>query len=119
MANRNLRFCRQTYRTGTGRLEVDFFFFNLGGDIGWRIYIFSDIDYKDKNATSHAAHWLKESCESYRYICWDGKISDLDGARTIAAIWAECTDRYIHGTQSFDTIASNIKHKVRWENLDD
>lgn len=109
----------QTYRTGTGRLEVDFLFYNLGGDRGWRIYIISQIDYGARPCYSHAAHWLQDQYERYKYICWDGLIPDLDSARTIAAIWSECTDRYIHGTETFDAIASKIMRQVSWRDLDD
>lgn len=108
-----------TYRTGTGRLEVDFLFYNLRGNRGWRIYITSQIFYGRKASGSHAAHWLQDTYEEFRYICWDGRISDLDSAKTIAAIWAECTDRYINGTEDFDTIASKIMRQVRWRDIDD
>ncbi len=111
--------CLQTYRTGTGRLEVDFLFYDLGGNRGWRIYIISQIRYGRKPRGSHAAHWLQDEYEDFRYICWDHEIPDLDSAKTIAAIWAECTDRYINGTEDFDTIACRIMQQVSWRDIDD
>ena len=112
-------YCLQTYRTGTGRLEVDFLFYNLRGNRGWRIYIISQIFYGRKANNSHAAHWLQDEYEPYPYICWDNEIPDLDSAKTIAAIWSECTDRSINGTEDFDTIASKIMRQVRWRDIDD
>lgn len=109
----------QTYRTGTGRLEVDFLFYNLRGNRGWRIYIISQIFYRRKASNSHAAHWLQDEYEEFKYICWDKEIPDLNSAKTIAAIWAECTDRYINGTEDFDTIASRIMQQVSWRDVDD
>lgn len=52
-------------------------------------------------------------------MCWDKEIPDLISAKTIAAIWAECTDRYINGTEDFDTIASRIMQQVSWRDIDD
>lgn len=74
-------YCLQTYRTGTGRLEVDFLFYNLRGNRGWRIYIISQIFYGRKANNSHAAHWLQDEYEPYPYICWDNEIPDLDSAK--------------------------------------
>lgn len=107
----------QTYRTGTGRLEIDFLFCNLRGNRGWRIYIVSRIFYGRKDSGSHAAHWLQDTYEGYRYICWNAIIPDLDSAKTIAAIWAECTDRYIHEPENFDTIANRIMRQVSWRDV--
>ena len=102
------------YKCGTEDLDVEFVFWDRG-DQGWRIYIITDIDYGIRGDSPHAAHWLKEPHETYRYICWDQKIPTIEDAKCIAAIWAETTARYIKNPlYCFNEIADEIKRKVNW-----
>ena len=100
------------YRTSDGSMYISFSFCNLGLIKGWRIYILEDIDYEGHDTSSHATHRLQDSGETSHYICWDRRISSFEKAKTIAALWGDCTSRYIKGEGSFDAIATQI-HKER------
>lgn len=91
-------------------MMFEFVFYNMGAD-GWRIYIITDIDYKGKDAFSHDAHWLKDREDTYRYICWDGKIDTYEQAKAVASLWADCTYLYINDrfNRTFDMIALTLK----------
>ena len=100
--------------TSDRSLTVDFVFWDLG-DRGWRIYIISSIDYRGRDCSSHAAHWLHDPGDSYPYICWAGDIETLEQAKSVASLWAECTAKYIRSHKSFDDIANRLKNKFSWE----
>ena len=107
-------YIRLDYWTSDRSLVVDYGFWDLGGR-GWRIYIISHIDYRGRNCSSHAAHWLHDNGDSYPYICWAGNIETLEQAKSVASLWAECTARYIRSRQSFDDIADQLKDQFGWE----
>lgn len=104
-------FERISYLTKDRSLDIDFVFMDCG-DIGWRIYIISSIDYKRVSSTrsgsSACAHWLKESNETYPYICWNTKIESLEDAKKIAAVWSDCTAYYIANGGEFNEIVNKI-----------
>ncbi len=104
----------ETYRSSDGSLYVDFLFWNLSTDgaddglEGWRIYIYSDINYENKSTSFVDTHRLHDSGESHSYICWTNKIETLEQAKIIAALWADCTALYIKGEGSFNDIARRL-----------
>lgn len=107
-------YVRLDYWTSDRSLVVDFIFWDLGAR-GWRIYIISNIDYQGRDCSSHAAHWLHDTGDSYPYICWAGNIETLEQAKSVASLWVECTARYIRSRQSFDDIADQLKDQFSWE----
>jgi len=86
----------------------DFVFMDCGEAIGWRIYIINNIDYKGRSTSAHATHRLHASGETYKYICWAGRIATLEQAKTIASLWADATTLYIRTGESFDKIAKRL-----------
>lgn len=101
-------FERCSYLTKDRSLDIDFVFMNCGNEIGWRIYIITSIDYKTRSHRSVDAHWLKDTNETYPYICWSEKIESLQAAKEVAVLWSDCTAYYIQHGGNFQTIASRI-----------
>ena len=99
---------RLSYTTADKSMEFDFVFMDCGSSIGWRIYIINDINYGERNTSSSATHRLHASGETYDYICWQGKISTLEDAKTIASLWADVTAIYIRTGETFDAIAKRL-----------
>ena len=124
------------YRTSDRLLDIEFLFVDLGEEIGWRIYILSDIDYKQCSAsrsdsittihrlTEYNSDILKKinafqrnkgrtvsDSTHIRYICWKYKIASLDQAHEIAKTWCEITAYYIKHGGSFETIQPKLKKK--------
>ena len=103
-----------TYRSSDGSLYVDFLFWNLDSDRindgqhGWRIYIISPIDFKDKSSSYFETHRLHDSGETYPYICWTNEIKTIKQAKAIASLWADCIALYIKGEGRFNDIASRL-----------
>lgn len=104
----------ETYRSSDGSLYVDFLFWNLSTDDaddgleGWRIYIYSDINYGNKSTSFVDTHRLQSIDESHPYICWTDEIKTLSDAKSIAALWADCTALYIKGEGSFNDVARRL-----------
>lgn len=121
------------YRTSDYLLDIEFLFVNLGTP-GWRIYILSEINYKQFSASRSDSvttiHRLTESNSDMlrkintfqrnkgrpvadstpiHYICWKYKIDSLERAREIAKMWSEITAYYIRNGGSFETIQPKLK----------
>ena len=96
---------RILYTTADKSLTVDFYFLNSIPNAGWRIYIMSTIDYKDRNIDPIPLHRIYDAENKYDYICWDHPIETLEDARYIARLYAEITTIYIQFGGSFDEIA--------------
>lgn len=124
------------YRTSDYLLDIEFLFVDLGPPKGWRIYILSDIDYKQfsvsRSDSITTIHRLTESNRDMlrkinafqrnkgrtvsdstpiHYICWKYKIDSLERAREIAKTWSEITAYYIRNGGSFESIQSKLKTK--------
>ncbi len=99
---------RLDYRTSDGSLVIDFFILYCDEQIGWRIYIISNINYKRRDTSHIITHRNHCVGETYDYICWTGKLSTLDKAKAVAALWGDCTAEYIKSNKSFDAIASKL-----------
>jgi hypothetical protein len=89
-------------------MRFDFVFMDCGPAIGWRIYIINNIDYKGRDSSSQATHWLHDDGETFKYICWAGRISTLEQAKTVAALWADTIMLYIRTGESFDKIVKRL-----------
>ena len=99
------------YRTSDGRVMIEFLFANRGPALGWRIYIVTDIDYGSRLASDHDTHSHRIESDTYKTISWIGKISTLDQAKAVAALWADATSEYIFcGGKgvSFDMITQKL-----------
>ena len=124
------------YRTSDYLLDIEFLFVDLGTSTGWRIYILSDIDYKQfSSARSNSVttiHRLTESNSDMlrkintfqrskgrmvddttpiHYICWKYYIDSLERAREIAKTWSEITAYYIRNGGNFESIQKKLKRK--------
>ena len=106
-----MRYEIKDYRASDGSMLIEFGFCNLGLLKGWRIYIHEDIDYEGKNTSGHATHRLHYKGDTHSCICWKGKIRNIDEAKAIAKLWADCTSLYIKGEGDFDTIARRLMNK--------
>lgn len=80
------------YRTTYNPTDYGFEFKRLA-DGTWRVYIVSQPSYGTRPAGQHRAHWLSEN--GRRYVCWTGTLHTLEEAKTVAAEWADRTQRYI------------------------
>lgn len=103
---------RLKYRSSDDSLTFDFVFWHLSEDDGWRIYVINSIDYGSHDHTSHDAHWLHDPRDTYKYICWAGKIDTFDQAKAVASLWADATALYVKPNEyrSFNQIVSDLNH---------
>lgn len=124
------------YRTSDHLLDIEFLFVDCGTSIGWRIYILSDINYKQFSALRSdsvtTVHRLTETdgemlrlinafqrskgrtasdSTPIHYICWKYKIDSLERAREIAKTWAEITAYYIRNGGNFESIQPKLRRK--------
>ena len=124
------------YRTSDYLLDIEFLFVDLGTSTGWRIYILSDIDYKQiSSSRSDSITTIHRLTESNRdvlrkintfqrnkgrtvsdftpihYICWKHNIDSLERAREIAKTWSEITAYYIRHGGNFESIQPKLKRK--------
>ena len=100
---------RLLYRDIDDCMTFDFVFFDLGlRTESWRIYIIKNIDYGNRPSDGPSTPRLKDEDETYEYICWDGELMSLEDAKQVAAVWADCTSRYIRGLRSFDSYVSRL-----------
>lgn len=124
------------YRTSDFLLDIEFLFVDLGAPTGWRIYILSDINYKQfslfrsdsittiHRLTEHNSDMLKKintfrrskgraatDITPVHYICWKHQIDSLERAREIAKTWSEITAYYIRNGGNFESIQPKLKRK--------
>lgn len=106
-----MNYKRLIYKTLDGSMNIEFVFMDCGERIGWRVYIISDIEYGEQDASGPATHRNHFPGDTYKCICWTRKINTLDEAKTIAALWSDVTSCYIKNGGSFDSIASSLIKK--------
>ena len=87
------------YRTQDGRHDYGFCFAGFQ-DGTWRVYIVSQPGYDGRPSDAHVTHRLTDD-EGNRFICWTVPITTAEGAKNIAATWAEATERYRKTGQQF------------------
>ncbi len=104
------------YKTADGLLDIEFLFLDLGGNLGWRGYVLSEIDYKqfsndrsDIYTDTHLyldenQHRYIDENKDYPYICWTESIEDIETMRKLAARWSEITAYYIRNGGKFPEI---------------
>ncbi len=132
-----MRYEHNFYRTTKGFLDLEFLFVDLG-ELGWRAYILSKIDYKRVSATRGTAftdiHILTEQdevvaqkirnfiqatkgsvegFETINYVCWNTVVKDLDKFRNITCAWSEITAYYIQHGGTFPSIQKKLLQKLK------
>lgn len=88
---------RTYYRTRDGRVDYGFDILEQGPN-DWRVYIKSQPSYQGRAEDADSTHRLSDSRGVY--VCWTDPITSETAAKTVAASWAEGTQRYI-GTGRF------------------
>lgn len=109
-------YIRLDYWTSDRSLVVDFVFWHRGAR-GWRIYIISQIDYRGRNCSSHAAHWLHDTGDDYPYICSTPILAEGDLIRYYLQALSEILadkDRYI-STCKAQMDEANALEKIRFK----
>jgi hypothetical protein len=101
-------YVRLDYMTCDNSMRFDFVFMDCGPSIGWRVYIINNIDYRGRNTSAHATHRLHASGETYKYICWLGRINTLEEAKKIVGVWGDVTAIRIRTGEDFDEIVKRI-----------
>ena len=79
------------YRTKDSEQDYEFSF-EEQSDGSWRAYIVSQPSYDGHPDDSHTTHRLSEG--GRKYVCWDRPIRTLAEMKTVAALWADCTQAY-------------------------
>ena len=78
-------------RDGVGTRDYQFGFRELPNGT-WRAYILRQPGYCGRADDAHTTHRLSDS--HGRYVCWDRPLRSLEEAKSVAAEWAEATQRY-------------------------
>lgn len=65
----------------------------------WRIYIVNTPSYGVRDEGLHATHRLTDN--GRHYICWTDPLPSEEQAQTVAKLWAEATQKYIHSGTRF------------------
>lgn len=79
------------YRTRDGRTDYAFEIIEVTPR-SWRVYILDQPGYGGRATDGHSTHRLGDGRGTY--VCWTDPITTLDAAKTVAASWAEGTERY-------------------------
>jgi hypothetical protein len=82
------------YRTQDGLADYGFSI-EFQPDVGWRAYIIFHLfhqDHDDSLLLPYQSLDRNERC----YVNWPARIDSLGEAKTVAALWAELTQRYQH-----------------------
>ena len=83
------------YRSTNGRSDYNFWI-NRMEDGDYRIYVRDHPSYGSRDTGDVATHRLRDSHGAY--ICFTGRITTMEQARSLAATWADKTESYIlHG----------------------
>lgn len=79
------------YRTQDGLAEYGFSI-EFQPDVGWRVYIIFDPFHHSHNESLRLPYQSTDH-NGRRYVDWSSKLNSLGEAKTIAALWAELTER--------------------------
>lgn len=79
------------YRTQDGLADYGFSI-EFQSDVGWRVYIVFQPLYQGSDDDSK---WLYQAtdCNGRSYVNWSAKLENLSDAKTVAALWAEISER--------------------------
>ena len=80
------------YRTKDGEADYVFEFVTLS-DGSERAYIQRQPSYRSRDEGAHPTHRLSDG--NRKYICWNRPIRSRTDIKTIAALWADETQKYI------------------------
>ena len=72
------------------------------GATGWRAYILTPINYRDRADDGHTTHRYYDSANDRYYVCWDPEPATLAEMKSIAAMWGELTHDYIRTGESIN-----------------
>jgi hypothetical protein len=86
------------YRTKDGRADYRFSF-EEQQDGTWRAYIEEQPSYCGRPTDAHATHRLSDN--NRKYVCWTDPLKSLAEAKSVAALWADATQKYIQTGQTF------------------
>lgn len=75
-----------------GGVDYVFDFVHMRAANTWRAYIVWQPPYGSRASGAHETHRLNDG---RLYVCWDRAIATEAELRQVAALWAECTQRYI------------------------
>lgn len=89
-----------TYRTTDGRDQYTFSF-EEQDDGSWLAFIVTQPDYNGLPDDLHETHRLSASDGRY-YVCWTHTLRTIAEAKTVAALWAEQTQKYRAGLAAFE-----------------
>jgi hypothetical protein len=85
------------YRSSNGRSDYQFHVQRMG-DGSYRVYVLDHPSYGSRDTNDLTTHLLRDGQGSY--ICYTGRIENVEQARNLAATWADKTEGYIlHGTR--------------------
>jgi hypothetical protein len=91
-----------SYRTEFRPVDYVFDFVVTGSS--YRIYIVHQPGYRFRSTNPVKIHRIWCSTRNLYYICWDTPIRSFNEAQTIAASWAENTQRYVASIRSFPRV---------------
>lgn len=77
----------------TGGVDYTFRFAWISQQQSWRVYIERQPSYGSLNASAHASHRL--GLPHHPYVCWTTPLRTYADACSVAALWADATQRYI------------------------
>lgn len=77
----------------SGMVDFEFTFAWMRRESSWRVYIDRQPAYGRRPAGAVATHRL--GLPRRAYICWDKPLRTYEDARSVAALWADCTQHYI------------------------
>lgn len=98
------------YRTQDGLADCGFSI-EFQPDRGWRVYIIFDSFHQDNNGSYKLPYQSVE--DGRRYVDWPPKLGSLGEARTVAALWAELTQRYQRTQEQHALYIKMIEHYQR------
>jgi hypothetical protein len=82
------------YRTQDGLADYGFSI-EFQSDVGWRAYIIFQLSHQDHDDSLLLPYQSPDRNERC-YVNWPARIDSLGEAKTVAALWAELTQRYQH-----------------------
>jgi hypothetical protein len=95
---------------GSGGVDFSFRFAWIPQQNTWRVFIERQPSYGARDAGAHASHRL--GLPDRPYVCWTNPLSTYAEARSVAALWADATERYIAtGTFATPTGTRNVQDR--------
>lgn len=64
-------------------------------DSGYRCYIEQTPSFRGRSTKNYMPHYWVENSTGKHYICWTGKITYAEQAKTLCRNWADATQKFI------------------------